>query len=306
LYSRPRKKAAQIFSLADYSINKTRNPEECFKMNLLKPVLGAVLVGLLSVTSANAGDVLDKIMSNKTLKVATDANWPPQSFINDKNEMDGFDVDVAREIAKRLGTEVEFITPSWDIITAGNWNGRWDMHVGSMTPTKQRAEVLAFPAIYYYTPAAVGVHKDSKISKISELSGKKVGTGTGTTFELYLQQDLTIDAAGAPKFSFQVDNPVIKSYETSTIALDDLRLGDGVRLDGVVSSLPVFLEAIKNGYPIKVLGDPIFYEPLAVTIDLGDSELNAKIASIVTAMQKEGVLSKMSKKWYGVDYATVK
>jgi len=275
-------------------------------MNLLKPVLGAVLVGLLSVTSANAGDVLDKIMSSKTLKVATDANWPPQSFINDKNEMDGFDVDVAREIAKRLGTEVEFITPSWDIITAGNWNGRWDMHVGSMTPTKQRATKLSFPAIYYYTPAAVGVHKDSKITKISELSGKKVGTGTGTTFELYLQQDLTIDAAGAPTFNFQIDNSVIKSYETSTIALDDLRLGDGVRLDGVVSSLPVFLEAIKNGYPIKVLGDPIFYEPLAVTIDLGDSELNAKIASIVAAMQDDGVLSEMSKKWYGVDYATVK
>jgi len=275
-------------------------------MNLLKPVLGAVLVGLLSVTSANAGDVLDKIMSSKTLKVATDANWPPQSFINDKNEMDGFDVDVAREIAKRLGTEVEFITPSWDIITAGNWNGRWDMHVGSMTPTKQRATKLSFPAIYYYTPAAVGVHKDSKITEISELSGKKVGTGTGTTFELYLQQDLTIDAAGAPTFNFQIDNSVIKSYETSTIALDDLRLGDGVRLDGVVSSLPVFLEAIKNGYPIKVLGDPIFYEPLAVTIDLGDSELNAKIASIVAAMQDDGVLSEMSKKWYGVDYATVK
>jgi polar amino acid transport system substrate-binding protein len=275
-------------------------------MKLLKPVLGAVLIGLLSVTSANAGDVLDKIMSSKTLKVATDANWPPQSFINDENEMDGFDVDVAREIAKRLGANIEFITPSWDIITAGNWNGRWDMHVGSMTPTKQRAEILAFPAVYYYTPAAVGVHKDAKMSKISDLSGKKVGTGTGTTFELYLQQDLTIDAEGAPKFDFKIDNAVIKSYETSTIALDDLRLGDGVRLDGVVSSLPVFLEAIENGYPIKVLGDPIFYEPLAVTIDLGDSELNSKVASIVAAMRKDGVLSQLSKKWYGVDYATIR
>jgi polar amino acid transport system substrate-binding protein len=275
-------------------------------MKLLKPLLGAVLVGLLSVTSANAGDVLDKIMSSKTLKVATDANWPPQSFINDKNEMDGFDVDVAREIAKRLGAEIEFITPSWDIITAGNWNGRWDMHVGSMTPTKQRAEVLAFPAIYYYTPAAVAVHKSSKISKISGLSGKKIGTGTGTTFELYLQQSLTIDAEGAPKFDFQIDKPTIKSYETSVVALDDLRLGDGVRLDGVVSSLPVFLEAIANGYPIKVIGDPIFYEPLAVTIDLDDSELNSKIASIVSAMRSDGVLKKLSVKWYGVDYATVK
>ena len=275
-------------------------------MKLLKPVLGAVLVGLLSVTSANAGDVLDKIMSSKTLKVATDANWPPQSFINDENEMDGFDVDVAREIAKRLGAEIEFITPSWDIITAGNWNGRWDMHVGSMTPTKQRAKILSFPAVYYYTPAAAAVHKSSKISTVSGLSGKNIGTGTGTTFELYLQKSLTMDAEGAPAFDFQIDDAVIKSYETSTIALDDLRLGDGVRLDGVISSLPTILEAIESGYPLKVVGSPIFYEPLAVTIDLGDNELNAKVASIVAAMRKDGVLSKISKKWYGVDYATVK
>ena len=275
-------------------------------MKLLKPVLGAVLVGLLAAGTANAGEVLDKIMSSKKIMVATDPNWPPQSFINDKNEMDGFDVDVAREIAKRLGAEIDFITPSWDIITAGNWHGRWDMHVGSMTPTKKRAEILTFPAVYYYTPAAVAVHKKSKTNKISQLSGKNVGTGTGTTFELYLQQSLTIDAEGTPKFDFQIDNATIKSYETSLIALDDLRLGDGVRLDGVVSSLPTILEAIENGYPIKTVGDPIFYEPLAVTIDLGDSELNDKLASIVAAMRKEGVLSKISNKWYGVDYATVK
>ena len=275
-------------------------------MKLLKPVLGAVLVGLLSVGSANAGSVLDKIMSTKAIKIATDANWPPQSFINDKNEMDGFDVDVAREIAKRLGAKAEFITPAWDIITAGNWHGRWDMHVGSMTPTKARAEVLAFPAVYYYTPATAVVHKNYKATKVSDLNGKKVGTGTSTTFELYLQKALKIEAEGAPKFSFQIDNPEIKSYETSVIALDDLRLGDGVRLDGVISSLPTVLTAAENGYPIKALGDPIFYEPLAVSIDLGDSEFNSKIASIVAAMRKDGTLSKISTKWYGVDYATVK
>ncbi|MBT4238030.1 transporter substrate-binding domain-containing protein [Oceanospirillaceae bacterium] len=276
-------------------------------MKLLKPLLGTLLIaGLLSVNSANAGAVLDKIMSSKTIKIATDANWPPQSFINDDNKMDGFDVDVAREIAKRLGAEVEFITPNWDVITAGNWYGRWDMHVGSMTPTKQRAKVLSFPAVYYYTPASVAVHKSSKVSQVSALSGMKIGTGTGTTFELYLNHDLVIDAEGAPAFSYEIDNPVVKSYETSVVALDDLRLGNGVRLDGVVSSLPTILEAINNGYPLKVVGTPVFYEPLAVTVDLGDNELNAKVASIVAAMRTDGTLTTISKKWYGVDYATVK
>lgn len=273
-------------------------------MKLIKTLLGVSLLGLLSIGMAQGGQVLDNIMAKKTIKVATDANWPPQSFINDKNEMDGFDVDVAREIAKRLGVSIEFITPSWDVITAGNWNGRWDLHVGSMTPTKKRAEMLSFPAVYYYTPAAVAVHKSSKISTVAGLSGKKVGTGTGTTFELYLQSDLSIDAEGAPKFKYLIKNPMIKSYETSTIALDDLRLGDGVRLDGAVSSLPVFLEAIENGYPIKVIGEPIFYEPLAVTIDLGDKEFTQKLKDLVKFMRVDGTLSKISKKWYGVDYAT--
>jgi polar amino acid transport system substrate-binding protein len=275
-------------------------------MKLTKTLLGVALIGLLSIGAAQAGEVLDSIMAKKTIMVATDANWPPQSFINDKNEMDGFDVDVAREIAKRLGVSIEFMTPSWDIITAGNWNRRWDLHVGSMTPTKVRAEKLAFPAVYYYTPAAVAVHNSSEISSIATLAGKKVGTGTGTTFELYLQGDLSIDAEGAPAFEYQISNPDIKSYETSTIALDDLRLGDGVRLDGVVSSLPVFLEAIENGYPIKVVGEPIFYEPLAVTIDLGDPEFNDKLKDIVSSMRKDGTLTNISKKWYGVDYATSK
>ena len=250
--------------------------------------------------------MLDGIMEKKSIMVATDANWPPQSFINDQNEMDGFDVDVAREIAKRMEVDIEFTTPSWDIITAGNWNGRWDLHVGSMTPTKERAEKLAFPAVYYYTPAAVAVHEDSEISNIADLGGKKVGTGTGTTFELYLQNDLEIDTEGAPEFAYQIADAEIKSYETSVVALDDLRLGDGARLDGVVSSLPVFMEAIENGYPVKVIGDPIFYEPLAVTIDLGDDELNEKLAGLVAEMREDGTLSDLSNKWYGVDYAVTK
>ena len=275
-------------------------------MKFTKSLLGVALIGILSIGAAQAGAVLDSIMAKKSIMVATDANWPPQSFINDKNEMDGFDVDVAREIAKRMGVAIEFITPSWDIITAGNWNRRWDLHVGSMTPTKKRAEKLAFPAVYYYTPAAVAVHKDSKVSSVAGLSGKNVGTGTGTTFELYLQKNLSIDAVGAPKFEYQIDNATVKSYENSVIALDDLRLGDGVRLDGVVSSLPVFMEAIGNGYPIRIVGDPVFYEPLSVTIDLGDHELNHELEEIVTGMRNDGTLSKLSKKWYGVDYATTK
>ena len=74
-----------------------------------------------------------------------------------------------------MGVKVEFITPDWAIITAGKWAGRWDVSVGSMTPTKDRAKVLGFPGVYYYTPASAAVHKDSSVQKGVRISGKVVG-----------------------------------------------------------------------------------------------------------------------------------
>lgn len=272
-------------------------------MRILSALIYTILFISLPNHSLVAGEVLDNIRATKILKVATNANWPPQSFINDNNEMDGFDVDVAREIAKRFDAKIKLVTPNWDIVTAGKWHKRWDMHVGSMTPTQKRAQVLSFPAVYYYTPAGVAVHRDSKISSIAELKNKRIGIGYGTTYELYLQKNLTIDAEGAPAFTYQIDNPIIKTYETGTLALDDLRLGDGLRIDAVISSIPSILGAIENGYPLKVLGLPIFYEPLAVTIDLGDPELASELSRVINDMRSDGSLSNISNKWYGVDYA---
>jgi len=257
-------------------------------------------------STAQAGPVWDKIKKAGEVVVATEANWAPQSFINDKNELDGFDVDVAKAIAKRMGVKIKFVTPAWDIITAGNWVGRWDMHVGSMTPTKKRTEKFTFPRVYYYTPASVAVHKDSKAKSFADLDGKVIAATTSSTYELYLKKDLSIDAEDVPAFTYQLKPGEIKSLDNVNTSLDDLRLGDGVRLSAVVGSLPSFLEAQKNGYPIRVLGDPVFYEPLSVAIENGDDELAGKISDAVKAMQGDGTLSALSKKWYGVDYSATK
>jgi polar amino acid transport system substrate-binding protein len=254
---------------------------------------------------AAAGEVLDRVMKTKTLTMSSDPAYPPQSFLNDQNEMDGFDIDVGKEIAKRLGAELKIITPAWEIITAGNWGGRWDISVGSMTPTKARAQILDFPAVYYFTPASFAVHKDSKAGGLSDLVGKKIGVCGGCTYEAYLKQELVIDAEGAPPFTYDVDAGEIRSYETDTNAFDDLRIGDGKRLDAVLSALPTIEEAIKNGYPMKVVGKPAFYEPLAVALDRGDAEFSAKIQEVVAAMHADGTLTKLSEKWYGVDLSTV-
>lgn len=267
----------------------------------------AVLAAAFAMLTAPAiaGETLDRVMKSGKLTVASEADYPPQSFLNNSNEMDGFDIDVAKEIAKRLGVEYVSITPAWEIIISGGWAGRWDLAVGSATPTKARAEVLSFPAIYYYTPAAFAVHNASAVKEIADLNGKVIGSCGGCTYDAYLMKDLVIDAAGTPPFEYQVTASEIKTYETDTNAFDDLRLGDGVRLDGVFSALPTIQEAIKKGYPMRVVGEPAFYEPLAVATDKGDPEFDAKIAEAVDAMHKDGTLKALSEKWYGVDLTTV-
>jgi len=257
----------------------------------------AILVlaaGTFGATTANAGDVLDRVLAKKTLVIATDANYPPQSFLDKDNTLKGFDIDVAKEVAKRLGVKAKFVTPDWEVIVAGNWGKRWDISIGSMTPTKKRARVLDFPGVYYYTPASFAVHKDNtSIKTIADLNGKKIGVCGGCTYEWYLRKNLVIDAEGAPPVKYLVTAGEIRTYPDDSAPFQDLRLGDGVRLDAVLSALPNIKEAIKNGYPMKIVGSPVFYEPLSVAIDKGDSEFDAKLGKIIEAMHADGTLTKL-------------
>lgn len=270
-------------------------------MKLFKYALMAGAV-VLSATSAFAGETLDRVMNEGKLVMSTDPEYPPQSSLNADNEFIGFDIDVGREIAKRMGVEIEFVTPGWDVITAGNWAGRWDVSVGSMTPTKARAEVLDFPAVYYYTPSALVVHENNEsIAAAKDASAKRIGVAVATTYESYLKKNLEIDATDVPPYSYEIESADIRTYDTDLLALDDLRLGDGVRLDAVFTALPTAVEAMKKGYPIEVIGKPLFMEPLAVATDKGDPEFDAKLKEIVAAMHADGTLSGLSQKWYGAD-----
>jgi polar amino acid transport system substrate-binding protein len=264
-----------------------------------------VLVGSLVVACGQPKqqDLLDQVRAAGKIRVSTDPNYAPQSFLNDKGELDGFDVDVAKEVAKRLGVQVEFVTPDWDTITAGNWGGRWDLSIGSMTITEDRMAVLWFTEPYYYTPAAFAVHKDNtSIPDVSALSGKRVGVGTATTYEMYLQGTLKI--VGEKPVYDPPSGVKIVPYSTDAEAIQDLALGDGVRLDAVMSALPTLQEAINRGVPIKIIGKPAYYEPLAFALDKSrgpSDKMIAKLNEIIRAMHEDGTLTRLSLKWYGVD-----
>ena len=156
---------------------------------LLVLAVGFVVVACGSDSSAS-DDLLASIKDKGTLTVSTDPAYPPQSVLNkDTGKYEGFDIEVATEIAKRLGVEIAWEAPAWETITAGSWNGRWDASVGSMTVTPERAEVLTFSPPYYYTPAAIAVHKDNTtITDATGLSGKKIGVCGGCTYDLPAEQ----------------------------------------------------------------------------------------------------------------------
>jgi polar amino acid transport system substrate-binding protein len=257
------------------------------------------------VCAGDVTDLLAEICEKGTLTVSTDAAYPPQSSLNDQTgEFEGFDIDVATEIAKRLGVDVAWEIPSWDIITAGSWNGRWDTTVGSMTPTNERQEVLYFTEPYNYTPAVVVVGADNdEVSDLStDLDGKKVGSCSPCTYSDFLEKKLAIEGY---EFDFIIDDAEISGYDTDTTALEDLVNG---RLDAVITSVTTAQGYIDAGNPVKIVGDPVFYEPLSVGFDKSSDpsseSLYEAVDAIVAEMHEDGTLTSLSEQWYGLDLTT--
>jgi polar amino acid transport system substrate-binding protein len=271
---------------------------------------------------AAAKDKLAEIQARGTLVVSTDPAYPPQSQLvesaqrnaNTKcaadeqtaNQMQGFDIDVAVAIANKLGVEPCFITIAWDLITAGNWANRWDISIGSMTITPERMSKLYFTQPYYTTPAAFFVYNtNTTYTQPSDLSGKKIGACTGCTYDAYLAGTLQIPGE---KINYVVQNAQFKGYDTDLYAVQDLALGDGVRLDAVLTAQPLGANEIKNGQPFKQLGDPVYFEYLAGAVDKASTPdpvpFLKKVSEVIQALNTDGTLLQLSQKYYGVDLTT--
>ena len=272
---------------------------------LKRLAFGALILGLLAPAGlADARDTYARVRSRGVLTVATNSSWEPQGFIDDAGHLAGFEVDVAREIARRLGVMVRFQTPDWGLMTGGHWYGRWDMMVGSATPTKARAQIVDFAGVYYYSPYVFVVNTGSTIRVRADLNGKTIGVETGTTSEDYIRRHLEIDAPDAPKVTYSVTPGRVRTYANSMMPFDDLRLRAGVRLDAVLAPEQTALHAIKAGYPIRILpGDYVFREPLTVITDKDDPAWTARIRGVVAGMRADGALGAITRKWYGKDYS---
>ncbi|ACQ91802.1 extracellular solute-binding protein family 3 [Tolumonas auensis DSM 9187] len=263
-----------------------------------------LLAGSVTISHASvAGETLDRIKERGELIGVMDQAYPPYSFLNDKNEMDGMDVDLTKEFARRLGVKAKIETPAWEVTTAGNWRGRWDICICSMTPDAQRARSLDFVTHYYSSPAVLVTSVNGNpLTKLADMEGKKIAAQQGGSYERYLNQTLKMEGYGAKPVTYPFKAVQVMPYGSEDLEYQDLSLGAGKRIDGLVSNLVTANERIsKMPGKFKIVGEPLFEDPNWVAIDKGDKEWRDTVVKIFDDMRKDGTLQKITVKWIGTD-----
>lgn len=254
-----------------------------------------------------AGETLDRVKQSGELRSPYPDLWPPYVIKGSNGELTGFDVEVLREIGRRLGVRVEYVTGkdgsiyTWEEQTSGRWGGNYDIVVNSMTPTAARAEHISFPVAYYYALGVLAVHRDNTtIKKPADASGKRIGALRSANYELYLRRE-PFGIVDAPPVVYKIDDPVIVTYDHEELAFKALAAGDGVELDGVVNYLPVVMALIKEGQPFKIVGQPLYRVPQSVAIMPGDPEFADLLKQVVGEMHEDGTLRNLSMEWFSHD-----
>lgn len=248
------------------------------------------------------GDLLATICERGTILVSTDPNYAPQSFLNPDGTFEGFDIDVANAIGERLGVDVQFETPSFDAVVAGSWSGRWDISVGSVTVTEARLEILDFTQAYYYTPAQMAVTDDSGITSLDALAGQPICVGSSTTYQQWIEGELLL--VGSPEPATPPEGATAFPLDTDQLCAQAIASGRD-DFEAFLSSSTTVQAAINEETPIVTVGDPVFFEALAVAVDKSDADHDALLAAldeIIGAMHEDGTLSQSSMTWFdGLD-----
>ena len=253
-------------------------------------------------------DLLAAVMDRRTLRVALEAIYKPDSFLDDAGNIIGFNPDVIEETARRLGIDgVEYVEPSFEIIVAGNWQGRWDVSIHSITITAERQDILLFTQPYLYSSSNVAIHADNTtiVDSETDLDGKIIGTCAGCAQQRYLEKDLALPGF---ELDFLIDDADIRPYQGGTgVAYEDLALGDGVRLDAVLAEVESICDQIESGKRIKLVPDNkvMFSEVNGLAFDAAAPDdatsLRDEIDRIIGEMHADGTLAEISMEWYGWD-----
>lgn len=227
--------------------------------------------------------------AEKKILVGLDDNFPPMGFRDENNQLVGFDIDMAREAAKRAGVTVEFKPIDWSAKEAELNGKRVDALWNGLTITEERKKNIAFTAPYMVNHQIIVVASGSPIQHKADLAGKVVGAQDGSSAVDAIKKDADIAASIKQ----------IKTYGDNVSALMDLSAG---RLDAVVVDEVVgrYLAGKRQG-KYQVLEENFGTEDYGVGVRKDDTALLTKLDDALTAMKQDGTSGKIATKWFGAD-----
>lgn len=249
--------------------------------------LGSEEVSTEIGTGESADDLLAQIKERGSIIVAMEGTWAPWTYHDEDDNLVGYDVEVAQNIAEKLGVEVEFIEGAWDGLLAGLDAGRYDIMVNGVGVTDERAEKYNFSTPYAYNKTAVIVRGDyDEISSMEDLKGKKTANTISSTY-----------AAQAEAYGATV-TPVDDLNQTIELLLSN-------RIDATLNAEVVFND-YKKEHPdsnIKIATYSDQVEEIAIPIRKGDDTVTLleAVNDALDEMAKDGTLTELSEKYFGID-----
>lgn len=259
------------------------------KRSIFGLMLVVVLVaGLFAGCSSTAKKETNANNDDKTFVVGLDDSFPPMGFRDDKNEIVGFDVDLAKEVGKRMGMEVVLQPINWDTKELELDSGNIDVIWNGLTITDERKTAMDFSKPYLQNDQVIVVKKDSPIKTKADLAGKNIGVQKGSS---------AYDAFTADPISQQTAS--LNEYPENVSALSDLGIGriDAVIVDSIVARY--YITSEKAEY--VVLSESLSPELYGVGIKKGNTELQTQIQDALDAMIADGTAATISTKWFGED-----
>lgn len=228
----------------------------------------------------------------KKMVIGLDDNFAPMGYRNEKNEIVGMDIDLAREACKRLKLEVEFKPIDWGAKEAELKSKRIDAIWNCFTANPDRAKVYGLSKPYIRNSQLVVVEKDSPINKIADLKGKIVAVQDDSTgaylLELPKNKELTASLKEVRKYP---------DFATIYLELDNRRI-DAMIVDAVLAR--GYYDKLKPGQ-YKILDESMGDEVVVVAFRKDDKDFLGRIDKVMDEMKKDGTCKKISEKWMGVD-----
>ncbi|MBB6215211.1 cystine transport system substrate-binding protein [Anaerosolibacter carboniphilus] len=236
-------------------------------------------------TTAKSESLLDTIQAEGKIRFGTEGTYAPFTFHDSTGKLTGFDVEIAEEIAKRLGVEAEFIETKWDGMFAGLDAKRFDAIANEVSIRPDRLEKYDFSDTYIVSKAVLIVQEsNNEMKDFAGLKGKKAA------------QSLTSNLADIAK----ANGAEIVQIDGFNQAIDLLAAG---RVDATINDSLSFLDLKKQKpeLPIKVVAEQQDAAQMGIMFNKGNEELVDAVNKALAEMKADGTYLKISEKWFGTD-----